>query len=600
MIAELVRQADLMSLSGCEPFRRRPVHWLIDLDENGKVLGFTPTSAATASIKGGSLSERRGKRFSIPANYLLGSPNQHNWRPDFLTGPADEILLRGVDGINPVPKKRRAFWELVVRAKQAMPENNTLKAIWHFLRTRQRLMELPLPDSARENLDWFKKSQNADGETLGFRVAGCLASQDVELLDWWKLVEFPKVHAEQTAEFVEQGEDAFQDGSGRITGSSPCVFGNVPLVSFNNAPFSSFGLSEQTARLRLDTVEKAAAALNALRLDDSTSLNLGDEKAVFWAVQNGSILDCSFITLLEAKDPLALTDYLNSVWGSVPRELDRASFHVVILLEGTGRFSVRSWNSGFLGDLDRRLRDYFEAIQLPTGTPVNLGAMARSTIQKTKKGSKTAPSNLTYNVIFEAAWRGIPLPFRLLELSVARQCIELAKGRAQDDKGEFESRLRARTALIKLYFHTHYPKLIMNEHTHENQSNPAYICGRVLAQLDRIHNEAHSKSTASSPADRYYGSASSTPALIFPRLCKLARIHLAAVRKDPKRGWLAPSLDKELTSLIAKFNDGAAWPRTLSLEDQGRFAIGFYYQRVPKSDEPIADENQTKNESTQP
>ena len=122
----------------------------------------------------------------------------------------------------------------------------------------------------------------------------------------------------------------------------------------------------------------------------------------------------------------------------------------------------------------------------------------------------------------------------------------------------------------------------------------------ILAQLDRIHNEAHGKSTASSPADRYYGSASSTPALVFPRLCKLARIHLAAVRKDPKRGWLAPSLDKELTSLIAKFNDGAAWPRTLSLEDQGRFAIGFYYQRVPKSDESIADENQTKNESTPP
>jgi hypothetical protein len=226
--------------------------------------------------------------------------------------------------------------------------------------------------------------------------------------------------------------------------------------------------------------------------------------------------------------------------------------------------------------------------------------MARATIQKTKKGSKTTPSNLTYNVIFEAAWRGIQLPFRLLGSSVARQCIELAKGRAQDDKGEFESRLRARTALIKLYFHTHYPKLNMNEQTHENQSNPAYLCGRVLAQLDRIHNEAHGKSTASSPADRYYGSASSTPALVFPRLCKLARIHLATVRKDPKRGWLAPSLDKDLTGLIAKFNDGAAWPRTLSLEDQGRFAIGFYYQRAPKSNEPIADDNQTENESTQP
>ncbi len=601
MIAELVKQADLMGLTGSESFRRRPIHWLIDLDQDGKVLGFTSTSAATVSSKGGSLGERRGKRFSIPANYLLGSPNQHNWRPDFLTGPADEILLQGVDGINPAPKKRRAFWELVVRAKQALPKNNTLRSIWRFLRTKRRLTALPLSDSTRNNIDCFKKRQNADGETLGFRVGGRLAAQDQELHDWWKIAEFPKIHARQTAEFIEPGTDAFQQGSGRITGSSPCVFGNVPLVSFNNAPFSSFGLGEQTARLRLDTVEKAAAALNALRQDDNTSLNLGDEKAVFWAIQDNRLLDCSFITLLEAKDPLAVADYLKSIWGSMPRELDRASFHVAILLEGTGRFSVRSWNSGFLGDVDRRLRDYFEAIRLPTGRPVNLGAMARSTIQKTKKGSKTTPSNLTYNAIFEAAWRGMPLPFRLLESPVARQRIELAKGRAEADNGECESRLRARTALIKFYFYSKHPNepthpdRNMNEITHQNQDHPAYLCGRVLALMDKIHNAAHGKSTASSPAGRYYGSASSTPALVFPRLCKLARIHL---EKIENKGW-AYNLDRDLTGLISKFSAQASWPRTLSLEAQGRFAIGFYYERAPKGDEPTSVESQPTDDSKQ-
>ena len=453
------------------------------------------------------------------------------------------------------------------------------------------MTELPLSGSIRENLDWFKKSQNADGETLGFRVAGRLASQDTELHDWWKITQFPAIYAEQTAECLEQGTDAFQHGSGRITGSSPCVFGNVPLVSFNNAPFSSFGLGEQTARIRLDTVEKAAAALNALRQDDSTSINLGDEKAVFWAVQNNRLLDSSFVTLLEAKDPLAVTDYLKSVWGSVPHELDRASFHVAILLEGTGRFSVRSWNSAFLGDVDRRLRAYFEAIRLPAGTPVNLGAMARATIQLTKKGSKTFPSNLTFNAIFEAAWLGVPLPFRLLESALTRQCIELAKGRAEDDRGEFESRLRARTTLIKLYFYSKHvnepthPDRNMNEHTHENQNHPAYLCGRVLAQLDLIHNEAHGKSTASSPAGRYYGSASSTPALVFPRLCKLARIHLEKIKNKGR----AFNLDRDLTGLISKFSAQASWPRTLSLEDQGRFAIGFYYERAPKGNKPIPD-----------
>lgn len=599
MIAELVEQANLMSLTGSEPFRQGSVHWLIDLDEYGNFLGFAATAGATISRKG-VLNERRGKRYSIPANYLLGSPNQHNWRPDFLTGPADEIFPRGVDGTNPAPQKRKAFWKLVFAARSTLPDNNVLRAIWCFLRSTRSLCCLPIPRIAKENLDWFRKSPNADGETISFRVAGILACDDKELRKWWAEVKHPafRKHETDRFSFQEIGEDAFQQGSGLITASSPCVFGNVPLVSFNNATFCSFGLGDQTARMRLDTVEKAAAALNLLRQTNCNRCNLGDEKAIFWAVHKGNVLDCSFISLIEANDPLAVADYLNSVWGSVPRELDHASFHVAILLEGTGRFAVRSWNSGHLGEVDQRLRTYFSTIRLPTGAPVNLGAMARSTIQKTKKGSKTTPSNLTYNAIFESAWRGVPLPFRLLESIIARQRIEISKGQTEDDKGDFQSRLRARTALIKLYFKTN-KDITMNEHTHKNQDHPAYLCGRVLAQLDRIHNEAHGKSTASSPADRYYGSASSSPALVFPRLCKLARIHLAAVRKDPKRGWLAPNLDKDLTVLIANFRDAATWPRTLSLEDQGRFAIGFYYQRAPKCDEPTSDDNQTNNDSTQ-
>lgn len=598
MIGELVQYANSVPISGREPFRSRPVHWLVDLDGSGKVLGITPTSLATTAKKNGALGVRRGKRLSIPANYLLGSPNQHNWRPDFLTGTADEIFLKGVDGVNTNSKKRRAFWELILLARQSMPDNKCLKAIWRCLRTTRRLIDLPLPTSAQENLGAFKKSQNAEGETIGFRVSGVMATRDKELADWWESKEFPKIHAAQTTEFTEHDEDAFQAGTGRITASSPCVFGNVPLVSFNNAPFCSFGLGDQTARLRLDTAEKAAAALNALRLDDNTSLNLGDEKAIFWAIQDNRAVNCTFMSLLEAKDPLAVADYLKSVWGSVPREFDHTAFHVAILKEGTGRFSVRYWQSGFLSEADRRIKKYFEAIRLPTATPVNLGAMARATIQKTKKDSKTKPSNLTYNAIFETAWRGVPLPFRLLDAAVSRQCAEMAKGCSEDEMGDFESRLRARTALMKLYFISNQKEpqnTPMNEHNHDKQDNDAYLCGRVLALLDKIHNAAHSKSTASSPAGRYYGSASSTPALVFPRLCKLSRIHL---EKIENRGW-AFNLDKELANLVAKFSKRASWLRTLSLEDQGRFAIGFYYERAMKSGGTDGNDNPINNDSSE-
>ena len=596
MIAELVEQANILGVTGRESFRPRPVHWLIDLTKDGEVIGVTATTASSRTTPTSGIAEQRGKRFTTPANYLLGSPNQHNWRPDFLTGPVDEIFPQGIDGTNKVPKKREAFWELVSAAKISLPENKTIHAVWHFLKSAERFIDLPIPQSARDNLDWFRKSPNSDGETLGFRVDGILAWRDRDVHRWWDTIRHPEIHAEQTADFTALGIDAFQSGEGRITGSSPCVFGNIPLVSFGGAPFCSYGLGDQTARLRLDTAEKSAAALNALRQSESNSLNLGDETAVFWAVHNDQSVDCSFINLLESDDPLAVRDYLQSAWGGISRDLNYAQFHIAVLLAGTGRFSVRSWSTEFLGDVDRKLRSYFEAIRIPGNAPVNIGAMARCTIPKTKKNSKTKPVSTTYEALFESAWRGSRLPIRLLENIIKRQSVELSKGFTDKERFDFETRLRARIALSKLYFFSNH-KIIMNETNHATDEHPAYLCGQVLAVLDSIHNTAHGKITASSPASRYYGSASSTPALIFPRLCKLARIHLDKI-KIPST---ANRLDHDLTRLVAKFAKGARWPRTLALEDQGRFAIGFYYERSQQHQDPSfipsADQQHTTQQS---
>jgi CRISPR-associated protein Csd1 len=205
---------------------------------------------------------------------------------------------------------------------------------------------------------------------------------------------------------------------------------------------------------------------------------------------------------------------------------------------------------------------------------------------------KSGPPSPAYAQLLETALFGRLVPHAFLETAVTRQSLEFAKGKADEDKGDFESRLRARTALVKLYFQTNQ-NIPMNESTHDTQDHPAYLCGRVLALLDKIHNAAHGKSTVSSPAGRFYGSASSTPALVFPRLCKLARVHLEKVGGGlayklehgvPKDRAEVP-LDADfpgLAGLVAKFDSKGQWPRALSLEEQGRFAIGFYYERTRK------------------
>jgi CRISPR-associated protein Csd1 len=594
MISALIQVADKWAsgpLTGQEPHRQRSVDWFVDLDAKGNVLGFSPTAGQE---------QKKAKRFTLPANYRLGSPNQFNWLPDFLSGPPNEIFRNGVSGSNSEGNKiKQDKWrELVLRAGKDLPSNEAIQSLAEFIKRDPKFSELPLPELADEEMKGLLKDFDAGTVTLSFRVNGRLAIKDTEVKSWW----MRQVHA-QRKEIVDRlrcGQDAFLPDRGPLTDSSPTVFGNVPLASFDKAPFSSYGLGNQTAAFRLETAEKAAAALNALVNDQSFRIQLeqfGKKQlfAVFWAVHraSGKQVTADFMQLLDQPDPLAVQDYLRGIWGTRPPEIATADFHVAILLKGTGRFSVRSWHTDTLGNADNHVRRYFEAIALQGGEAQSptLRDLAWATIAKTKK-QKTKPAPATYNALFESAWRGTPLPFDLLAATIERQRVELASGDADTD--DFKARLAARTALIQLYFalKPNAPlrttsELIMNT------KQTAILCGRLLALLDKIHEAAHDGKSASSPANRLYGAASATPALVFPRLCQLARYHLQkmdaglarklefGVPKDRRDDGVPEDFDG-LAAVVACLNEAAGgdFPRTLPLEDQGRFALGFYYERV--------------------
>jgi CRISPR-associated protein Csd1 len=605
MIAELLKYADAAGLTGREPFHKRPVHWLIDLDEDGKTLGLTPATGASVFTKG-VLKKEAGKTFSLTRNYYLGSVNQSSWLPDFLSGTAAEIFERGIDELDnaSVPQntqsKREKFKNLLEEAKKALPQNEILNAIFNFLSATKRLADIPY----EAECEWLKKKKNGDyvisSNTIAFRVAGKLALNDGELRNWWESKKFlsiredaKKDNEKNRSAFLPENEsaDAFHDEAGTLTDKSPCVFGTIPLVSFGNAPFCSYGLGAQTAKLRLDTVEKAAAALNALLQDEHHRFYLGEQTAVFWArnESDNTSVDCDFLNLLQSADTLAVSDFLKSIWGARPKDLDAAAFTLVVLEKGTGRFAVKSVENNTLQNVAAKVAMFFKAIALPDSEQITLSQMAESTIAPK---SKTKPAGHVYASLLGAATKGGKLEFNIAAAAIRRQAIEFANGADDKDKGVFAKRAAARVALLKLYFQLNKEKT-MNEGNHEKQEHPAYLCGRVLALFDKIHNIAHKRETGSSPAYRYYGAASSTPALVFPRLRKLAAIHLEKIggglahklqqgvpkeKADPPR----ESDFDGLNQIIAKFSKDCKWPRTLSLEDQGRFAIGFHYEKARK------------------
>ncbi|MBI4860362.1 MAG: type I-C CRISPR-associated protein Cas8c/Csd1 [Candidatus Riflebacteria bacterium] len=296
---------------------------------------------------------------------------------------------------------------------------------------------------------------------------------------------------------------------------------------------------------------------------------------------------------MEARDSLTVRDFLSRVWASTVPGSDLATFHGAILSKSKGRFAVRSWHTETLSDAEKNIRRWLAALAMPAPgfeeslfTPIP--TLAACTVRRSKE---TRPLATTYLSLFEAALFGSPLPQKLLSAALTRQSLEVAKGCARKDRPDFEERLVARTALAKLYFELTKGSS-MSDISDANPtlgSDAGYLCGRLLALLDKIHSEAHRESggTNTSPANRSYAAASTTPALIFPQLCKLARYHLNKIGGGwaycLEHGYPDQGFDG-LAALCAKLQNTTegGFPRTLSLEKQGRFSIGFYYDRCRK------------------
>lgn len=134
----------------------------------------------------------------------------------------------------------------------------------------------------------------------------------------------------------------------------------------------------------------------------------------------------------------------------------------------------------------------------------------------------------------------------------------------------------------------------------KESTNPAYRLGRLFAVLESIQRQALGEQINATIRDRYYGAASATPASVFPMLLRNAQNHLSKVLKDKKKSKLAGFFEGQIREILDGLSD--SFPRSLNMQEQGRFAIGYYHQqasRKPKDTaEQVADSDTDSTEDT--
>ena len=115
----------------------------------------------------------------------------------------------------------------------------------------------------------------------------------------------------------------------------------------------------------------------------------------------------------------------------------------------------------------------------------------------------------------------------------------------------------------------------------------AYNCGRLLAIFDDLQMAAHEyKLEGPGVVERYYGTASAAPNTAFGILWRLHQHHLRKLAQQGEKGRRAANAIKDRIGKLATLfpqpgpNQPPSFPRTFTLVEQGRFALGFYQQKA--------------------
>lgn len=132
---------------------------------------------------------------------------------------------------------------------------------------------------------------------------------------------------------------------------------------------------------------------------------------------------------------------------------------------------------------------------------------------------------------------------------------------------------RGRAAILKAYYlrsrNEILPKEVLDVTLREDSTYLPYVLGRLFSVLEGIQKAANPDITTTIK-DRYFNSASATPALVFPTLINLAQKHLRKL-KNQRTYW-----DKQITELLGLIRE--TYPARMTLPEQGAFQLGYYHQ----------------------
>lgn len=393
----------------------------------------------------------------------------------------------------------------------------------------------------------------------------------------------------------------------KIKGVTGAQAAGASLVSFNARAYESYqnlppygpeGPQGKVAPISHAAAFRYGTALNSLLTGPKAQkhrIRIGDTTVVFWTEKPTIVEDCfagifsgGSLALEEVQDATKRTQLqrlLEAIRsGTGYQEFGEAEtpFHILGLAPNAARVSIRFYHQSTTADLLAKLHNHQQCLEI-----------VRQFTERIKNRPADAEFPAVWQILRETARDADEIP-PLLGGALARAIIE----GTPYPEGLFSAVIRRvhadrtinylRAAMIKAVLVRNHNQTIPVM-LDINNTDPAYLHGRLFATLEKIQEEGYYAQTnqqiKSTIKEKYFSSAAATPAAVFPRLETLSVHH---------QRHLNPGRKTQFDKLMAEIK----WPlsktkKTHTLIEQGNFILGYYHQRkdffTKKDTEPTPD-----------
>ncbi|GAE89355.1 type I-C CRISPR-associated protein Cas8c/Csd1 [Acetivibrio straminisolvens] len=385
-----------------------------------------------------------------------------------------------------------------------------------------------------------------------------------------------------------------------IKGVKGAQSSGAAIVSFNNESFKSYGKDQSfNAPVSKKATFEYTTALNYLLNSKLNSLTFADTTIVFWA-EKKDLDSKEEIILSWSLDPFEPDISENENDDKKQFAVDRTTArqakeilenimdgisvknsdfrhdtkcYILGLAPNAARISVRFWEVNSFGEVLNKITTHYKDIYIVGSKKFGNFIPPWRLLKEVAAQGKTEniPPLLAGQLLYSIL-TGAQYPYNLYTMALSR----VRKNKRNDEKGETANPISV--GIIKAYlirkFRTYKQKdkeemitVSLNESLTEN----AYLLGRLFSLLEKAQKDAIGKEINSGISDKYFGTASSTPAVVFPILLRLYRHHKSKLDKEGKGTYIDIKIQEVMNKL-------ESFPAYLNLEHQGLFVLGYYHQ----------------------